>query len=87
MAHPAVPEILDSLMSFEDVATYEHVFANTLVPGLLQTPRYAFALHETQDIRTKADVIAGGRSYQAPNHSGSSKLSGCATRRCCFEWR
>jgi hypothetical protein len=58
MDHPAVPEVMDPLMSFEDVATYEHVFANALVPGLLQTPRYALALHEAQDVRTEADVIA-----------------------------
>ncbi|MET8559501.1 helix-turn-helix transcriptional regulator [Streptomyces flaveolus] len=58
MDHPAVPEVMDPLMSFEDVAEYEHVFANALVPGLLQTPRYALALHEAQDVRTTADVIA-----------------------------
>ncbi|GGQ24346.1 Scr1 family TA system antitoxin-like transcriptional regulator [Streptomyces mutabilis] len=58
MEHPAVPEIMDPLMSFEDVAEYEHVFANTLVPGLLQTPRYALALHEAQGFRTEAKVIA-----------------------------
>ncbi|MFF9486849.1 helix-turn-helix transcriptional regulator [Streptomyces sp. NPDC014676] len=58
MDHPAVPEVMDPLMSFEDVAEYEHVFANALVPGLLQTPRYALALHEAQDVRTEADVIA-----------------------------
>ncbi|MGA4849378.1 helix-turn-helix domain-containing protein [Streptomyces sp. G5(2025)] len=58
MDHPAVPEVMDPLLSFEDVATYEHVFANALVPGLLQTPRYALALHEAQDVRTEADVIA-----------------------------
>ncbi|MEE1761615.1 helix-turn-helix domain-containing protein [Streptomyces sp. SP18BB07] len=58
MDHPAVPEVMDPLMSFEDVATYEHVFANALVPGLLQTPRYALALYEAQDVRTEADVIA-----------------------------
>ncbi|MFC7984311.1 helix-turn-helix transcriptional regulator [Streptomyces sp. NPDC057336] len=58
MEHPAVPEVMDPLMSFEDVAEYEHVFANTLVPGLLQTRRYALALHEAQDVRTEADVIA-----------------------------
>lgn len=46
--HPAVPEGMDPLMSFEDVAEYEHVLANALVPGLLQTPRYALALHEAQ---------------------------------------
>ncbi|WP_394433964.1 helix-turn-helix domain-containing protein [Streptomyces sp. SGAir0957] len=58
MDHPAVPEVMDPLMSFEDVATYEHVFANALVPGLLQTPGYALALHEAQDSRTGPDVIA-----------------------------
>ncbi|WP_254399038.1 helix-turn-helix transcriptional regulator [Streptomyces sp. AC602_WCS936] len=58
MEHPAVPEVMDPLMSFEDVAEYEHVFANTLVPGLLQTRRYALALHEAQDVRTEVDVIA-----------------------------
>ncbi|WP_033321440.1 helix-turn-helix domain-containing protein [Streptomyces yerevanensis] len=58
MDHPAVPEVMDPLMSFEDIATYEHVFANALVPGLLQTPRYALALHEAQDVRTEAEVIA-----------------------------
>lgn len=58
MDHPAVPEVMDPLMSFEDVASYEHVFANSLIPGLLQTPRYALALHEAQDVRTAADVIA-----------------------------
>ncbi|MDU0254404.1 helix-turn-helix transcriptional regulator [Streptomyces sp. PU10] len=58
MEHPAVPEVMDPLMSFEDVAEYEHVFANALVPGLLQTPRYALALHEAQGVRTEAQVIA-----------------------------
>jgi DNA-binding XRE family transcriptional regulator len=54
---PAVPEVMDPLLSFEDVATYEHVFANALVPGLLQTPRYALALYEAQNVHTEADVI------------------------------
>ncbi|MFD4528082.1 DUF5753 domain-containing protein [Streptomyces sp. NPDC058470] len=58
MDHPAVPEVMDPLLSFEDVAAYEHVFANALVPGLLQTPRYALAMHEALDVRTEADVIA-----------------------------
>ncbi|MER7235092.1 helix-turn-helix transcriptional regulator [Streptomyces olivaceus] len=58
MEHPAVPEAMDPLMSFEDVAAYEHVFANALVPGLLQTPHYALALHEAQEVRTEAQVIA-----------------------------
>ncbi len=57
MDHPAVPEVMDPLMSFEDVAEYEHVYANALVPGLLQTPSYALALHQAQDVRAEADVI------------------------------
>ncbi|QNP72192.1 hypothetical protein IAG44_24105 [Streptomyces roseirectus] len=35
---------MDPLLSFEDVAQYEHVFANALVPGLLQTPRHMLAV-------------------------------------------
>ena len=57
MDHPAVPEVMDPLMSFEDVAEYEHVYANALVPGLLQTPSYALALHQAQDVREEADAI------------------------------
>ncbi|MBZ9643622.1 helix-turn-helix transcriptional regulator [Streptomyces sp. PSKA30] len=57
MDHPAVPEVMDPLLSFEDVAEYEHVFANALVPGLLQTRDYALALHRAQDARCAADVI------------------------------
>ncbi|WP_406381996.1 helix-turn-helix transcriptional regulator [Streptomyces sp. NBC_01618] len=56
MDHPGLPEVMDPLMSFEDVAEYEHVYANALVPGLLQTPDYALALHRAQDVR--ADAIA-----------------------------
>ncbi len=58
MDHPAVPEILDPLVSFESYATYEHVWASSLVPGLLQTPRYALALHQARDVRLDADTIA-----------------------------
>ncbi|MFI1730197.1 helix-turn-helix domain-containing protein [Streptomyces acidicola] len=57
MDHPAVPEVIDPLMSFEHVAEYEHVFANALVPGLLQTRNYALALHQAQDARAGANVI------------------------------
>ncbi|GED86545.1 transcriptional regulator [Streptomyces sp. 6-11-2] len=57
MDHPAVPEVIDPLLSFEDVAEYEHVFANALVPGLLQTRNYALALHRAQDARLESDVI------------------------------
>jgi transcriptional regulator with XRE-family HTH domain len=42
---PAVPEWLDPLVSFEDQAGYSRVAANAVVPGLLQTPAYARALH------------------------------------------
>ncbi|CAM5505243.1 transcriptional regulator [Streptomyces spiroverticillatus] len=57
MDHPAVPEVMDPLMSFEAVAAYEHVYANALVPGLLQTPAYALALYQTRDVREEPDVI------------------------------
>ncbi|MFI8784741.1 helix-turn-helix domain-containing protein [Streptomyces albidoflavus] len=43
--HPTLPEILNPLVSFEAAASYERVWANLLVPGLLQTPDYAYALH------------------------------------------
>jgi transcriptional regulator with XRE-family HTH domain len=58
MDHPAVPEILDPLVSFEAYATFENVWANALVPGLLQTPRYALALHQAADVRDDAEAIA-----------------------------
>ncbi|NWF30882.1 helix-turn-helix domain-containing protein [Streptomyces sp. PKU-EA00015] len=57
MDHPAVPEILNPLMSFEAYAAYEHVWANSLVPGLLQTPRYALALHQAAEMRADPDTI------------------------------
>lgn len=58
MDHPAVPEILDPLVSFEAYASYEHVWANALVPGLLQTPRYALALHQAAEVRADAEAIS-----------------------------
>ncbi|MBE9500762.1 helix-turn-helix domain-containing protein [Streptomyces sp. GKU 257-1] len=48
VGHPGMPDWMDPLLSFEDFAEYEHVFANNLVPGLLQTRGYARALHEAQ---------------------------------------
>ncbi|KOV17261.1 DNA-binding protein [Streptomyces sp. XY511] len=57
MDHPAVPEILDPLVSFEAYAEYENVWANQLVPGLLQTRRYALALHQASDVRLDSDTI------------------------------
>ncbi|MCX5199727.1 helix-turn-helix transcriptional regulator [Streptomyces sp. NBC_00249] len=58
MDHPAVPEILDPLVSFEAYAQYENVWANSLFPGLLQTRRYALALHRASDVRLDSDTIA-----------------------------
>lgn len=57
MDDPAVPEVLDPLVSFERYAAYEHVWASQLVPGLLQTPEYALALHQSSQPRADADTI------------------------------
>ncbi|MFE9484530.1 helix-turn-helix domain-containing protein [Streptomyces spororaveus] len=57
MDDPAMPEILDPLVSFEAYAAYEDVWANTLIPGLLQTHRYALALHQASDVRLDAETI------------------------------
>lgn len=55
--HSVVPDWMDPLLSFEDYATYEHVYCNQLVPGLLQTRAYALALHQAQGPRATADEI------------------------------
>ncbi|MCX4808963.1 helix-turn-helix domain-containing protein [Streptomyces sp. NBC_01214] len=57
MDHPAVPEILDPLVSFEAYAEFENVWANSLVPGLLQTRRYALALHQASNVRLDSETI------------------------------
>ncbi|ONI48533.1 helix-turn-helix transcriptional regulator [Streptomyces sp. IB2014 011-1] len=54
---PALPDVLSPLVSFEKYATYEHVWAESLVPGLLQTPAYALALHESARPRADADTV------------------------------
>lgn len=54
---PGHPEWMDPLLSFEDHAEYEHIYANNLVPGLLQTRGYALALHQAQEPRADADEI------------------------------
>ncbi|MFJ4880879.1 helix-turn-helix domain-containing protein [Streptomyces sp. NPDC088745] len=59
MTVPHVPEILDPLLSFEGACEYEHVYAPALVPGLLQTPRYAHALHQAQDSRAAPEDVEG----------------------------
>ncbi|MEU1132615.1 helix-turn-helix transcriptional regulator [Streptomyces sp. NPDC005900] len=55
--HAAVPDWMDPLLSFEDLATYESVYCNHLVPGLLQTRAYALALHRAQEPRAAAEEI------------------------------
>lgn len=51
VGHPGLPGWMDPLLSFEDYAEYEHIYANNLVPGLLQTRGYALALHQAQEPR------------------------------------
>ncbi|MEU9535823.1 helix-turn-helix transcriptional regulator [Streptomyces sp. NPDC048213] len=58
MDHPAVPAILDPLLSFESFASYEQVWANVLVPGLLQSPGYALALHQDGNPDASAEDVA-----------------------------
>ncbi|MFD6879719.1 MULTISPECIES: Scr1 family TA system antitoxin-like transcriptional regulator [unclassified Streptomyces] len=57
--HPTRPSILDPLIAMEAYADTESVWASTLVPGLLQTPAYAEAIHRAADpTATAADVGA-----------------------------
>ncbi|GAB2900574.1 helix-turn-helix domain-containing protein [Streptomyces mayteni] len=44
VGNPAVPPWLDPLVSFEEMAAYERIVANTIIPGLLQTRAYATAV-------------------------------------------
>ncbi|MPY45963.1 helix-turn-helix domain-containing protein [Streptomyces phyllanthi] len=53
----AVPEWLDPLVSFEHAAAYEHVFANSVIPGLLQTEEYALAIHQAREVRSSNEQI------------------------------
>lgn len=57
VGQPGFPEWMDPLLSFEEYAEYEHIYANNLVPGLLQTRGYALALHQAQDPRADTDAI------------------------------
>ncbi|MFG2139472.1 helix-turn-helix domain-containing protein [Streptomyces sp. NPDC048650] len=55
----AVPEWMDPLVSFEHEAEYEHLYANTVIPGLLQTRDYALAIHQAREVRSPNDAIEG----------------------------
>ncbi|GAA3372359.1 helix-turn-helix transcriptional regulator [Streptomyces sannanensis] len=57
VGNSAVPEWMDPLVSFEQEAEYEHVYANTVIPGLLQTREYALAIHQAREVRSPGDVI------------------------------
>jgi transcriptional regulator with XRE-family HTH domain len=52
IGNSAVPDWMDPLVSFENAAAYEHVFANTVIPGLLQTEEYALAIHQAREVRS-----------------------------------
>lgn len=57
VGNKAVPEWMDPLVSFEEAGEYEHVFANCLVPGLLQTRAYALALYQAQLTEADPEII------------------------------
>ncbi|GHJ24431.1 transcriptional regulator [Streptomyces albus] len=57
VGNQAVPEWMDPILSFEEAGEYEHVYASSLVPGLLQTRTYALAIHRAQLVRAPAAEI------------------------------
>lgn len=57
VGNSAVPEWIDPLVSFEHEAEYEHVYANNVVPGLLQTRSYATAIHRASELRTPNEQV------------------------------
>ncbi|MBL1117159.1 XRE family transcriptional regulator [Streptomyces sp. 110] len=57
VGNSAVPEWIDPLVSFEHEAEYEHVYANNVVPGLLQTRSYATAIHRATELRTPNEQV------------------------------
>ncbi|MGW3725816.1 helix-turn-helix domain-containing protein [Streptomyces sp. NPDC000851] len=57
VGNDAVPEWMDPLVSFEYAAAYEHVFANSVIPGLLQTKEYALAVHQAREVRSSNEEI------------------------------
>ncbi|WP_332108865.1 helix-turn-helix domain-containing protein [Streptomyces gossypiisoli] len=57
VGNSAVPGWMDPLVSFEYAAAYEHVFANSVIPGLLQTREYALAIHQAREVRSSNEEI------------------------------
>ncbi|MGW5679204.1 helix-turn-helix domain-containing protein [Streptomyces sp. NPDC003860] len=57
LEHPALPDVISPLVSFEAYATHERVWASQLVPGLLQTPAYDRALHKATQPQLDLDEI------------------------------
>lgn len=52
-----VPESITPLYLLEDEAAEEWIWANTYVPGLLQTRAYALAAHKASEIRATSEEI------------------------------
>ncbi|MGW3091671.1 helix-turn-helix domain-containing protein [Streptomyces sp. NPDC001108] len=52
-----VPEWLHPLVSLEHEADEENVFANSVIPGLLQTRDYARAIHLAEQVRQPTEVV------------------------------
>lgn len=59
VGNSAVPDWLDPFVSFEQEAGYEHVYANSVIPGLLQTREYALAIHQAREVRSSNEAIEG----------------------------
>ncbi|WP_052857029.1 MULTISPECIES: helix-turn-helix domain-containing protein [Streptomyces] len=57
VGNSAVPEWIDPLVSFEHEAEYEHLYANTAIPGLLQTRDYALSVHQAREVRSPNGAI------------------------------
>ncbi|MDX3752422.1 helix-turn-helix transcriptional regulator [Streptomyces sp. AK08-02] len=53
----AIPGWITPLLTLEDEAVEECHWANTYVPGLLQTPDYATAVIQAAEVRAEAELI------------------------------
>ncbi|WP_103529550.1 helix-turn-helix transcriptional regulator [Streptomyces sp. SM12] len=58
-SHSSVPAWMDPLLAFEQWADTEHLYANGLIPGLLQTRDYNLATHQALEIRRSPEEIDG----------------------------